>query len=129
MELTSLIVVLKPAIDGVKGALRLSRKALGKRKYDQLVSAVIAELLKEVPDVDAAEARLKAVEATGVEPDMHLLRARSMLSKAKLFRWRGPSAGAGGDMSVRWAKKQWAKNKVRAKKQNDHTGFGSRAQS
>jgi hypothetical protein len=96
MELTTFMAALKVAIE----ALRLSRRALGKRKHDQLVSAAIAELLKELPDIDAVEARLKAAKATGIEPDMNLLRAQSMLLKTRrfhgLFDWRDASPVAGG---------------------------------
>ena len=101
-------VVLKSAIDSVKGGLRMARKTLGKRKHDQLTSAVIAELLKEVPDVNAAEAKLKAAEATGVEPDMQLLRARSMLSNVQGFAGKKKSSPA---MRAKWAKRTTKKRK------------------
>jgi len=101
-------VVLKSAIDGVKGGLRMARKTLGKRKHDQLISAVIAELLKEVPDTDAAEAKLKAAEATGVEPDMQLLQARSMLSNARRFAGKKKFSPA---MRAKWAKRTTRKRK------------------
>jgi hypothetical protein len=114
MDLIALIGVVRAAIEGAKGGLRLSRKALGKRKHDQLVSAAIAELLKELPDIDAAEARLKAAEATGVEPDMDLLRAQSMLSRTKLFRFREPTRDAGGAEGM--SRTLWAKKRITTKK-------------
>jgi len=80
----------------MKQGLRVARTTLGKRRHDQLISAVIAELLKENPDLELAEAKLIAAHATGVEPDMNLLRAQSMLSKTKLFGWRDSTRRAGG---------------------------------
>jgi len=50
-----------------------------------LVTAVFTELLKENPDFPAVEAQLAAARATGVEPDMHLLRAESLLSRAQSY--------------------------------------------
>jgi len=84
---------------------------LGKRKRAQLISATIAELLTELPDVDAAEAKLKAAEATGVEPDTDFLRARSMLSKTKVFHFGRASRYAGGGRYRR--KKSRAKSKFK----------------
>jgi hypothetical protein len=63
----------------VTQALAHARRRLGKKKYEQLLSATIAELLKEHPDIDAAKARLAALEATGVAPGPGLIRARSIL--------------------------------------------------
>jgi hypothetical protein len=108
-ESTYLIPFVKPAIDIIKGGLRAARKTLWKRKHDQLISAVIAELLKEDPDIDMAEAKLIAARATGVQPDMNLLRAQKMLSRTKLFAWRDSTRVAGGGMPAKLAKKKWAK--------------------
>jgi hypothetical protein len=105
-ESSYLIPLLKPAIDIIKRGLRAARKTLGKRKHDQLTSAVIAELLKEDPDIDMAEAKLLAARATGVQPDMNLLRAQKMLSRTKLFMYRDTARDAGG---ATWTKKKWVK--------------------
>ncbi len=105
-------VVLKPAINGIKGALRMARKTLGKRKHHQLASAVIAELLKEVPDIDAAEAKLKAADATGIEPDMQLLKARSMLSKARTFASKKTLSPATRGQLSRAMRAKWARRRV-----------------
>src|SRR5438309_6991783 len=75
--------LINPAIEILKRILAGARKRFGKRKANQLVSAVISELLKESPDFTAAEARLAAAKATGVEPDMNVLRAESMLDAAR----------------------------------------------
>jgi len=99
---------------------------LGKRKRAQLISATIAELLTELPDVDAAEAKLKAAEATGVEPDTDFLRARSMLSKTKVFHFGRASRYAGGGPVGRRKKpatKKAKKHRYRRKKSRAKSKF------
>ena len=71
--------LIKAAIDLLAHALAHARRRLGKRKYEQLLSTAIAELLKEHPDINQAKARLAAIETTGVAPSPDLLRAKSML--------------------------------------------------
>lgn len=71
--------LIKSAIDLLTHALAYSRRRLGKKKYEQLLSTTIAELLKEHPDIDEAKARIAAIEATGVAPSPDLLRVKSML--------------------------------------------------
>ena len=71
--------LVKAGVDLLTHALAYARRMLGKRKYEQLLSTTIAELLKEHPDIDGAKARLAAIEATGVAPSPDLLRAKSML--------------------------------------------------
>jgi hypothetical protein len=96
--------MVKAGLDLLTHALTYARRILGKRKYEQLLSATIAELLKEHPDIDEAKARLAAIEATGVAPGPGLLRARSILKaveahsrrerkKAKRVRSRKKKAG------------------------------------
>jgi hypothetical protein len=86
----------------------MARKTLGARKHAQLTSAAIVELLKEFPDIDAAEAKLIAAEATGVEPDTQLLRARSMLSNARGFATKKRFSPA---TRAKWAKRTTKKKK------------------
>lgn len=76
---------IKPSIDALKTILGAARRKWGKRKYEKLLSATISELLKEHPDLTAAEANLAAAEATGTTPDVNLLRARSMYGSAHRF--------------------------------------------
>ena len=71
--------LIKASIDLLTQALAHARRRLGKKKYAQLLSTAIAELLKEHPNIDEAKARLAAIEATGVAPSPDLLRAKSML--------------------------------------------------
>src|SRR5438046_8742651 len=71
--------LIKAAVDLLTQALAHARRRFGKKKYEQLLSTAIAELLKEHPDIDRAKARLAALEATGVTPSPDLLRAKSML--------------------------------------------------
>ena len=72
MHAAALIRFIKPALDILKSGLATAGKKLGKRKYDQLVSTIITELLKEHPDLTVAEAQLAAIRATGVTPDTYL---------------------------------------------------------
>jgi hypothetical protein len=77
--------LIKVSIDVVKASLRAAKHELGKRKHEGLLAAAIAELLKEHPDLDAAEANLAAAEAVGTTPDKDLLRAKSMFASARSF--------------------------------------------
>lgn len=76
---------IKPSIDALKSILGAARRKWGKRKYEKLLSATISELLKQHPDLTAAEANLAAAEATGTAPDVGLLRAKSMYGSARRF--------------------------------------------
>jgi hypothetical protein len=80
--------LLKPGLDLVKAGLSAIRKQLGKRKADQMASAVIAELLKELPDITAAEAQLAAIEATGAKPTPDIHRAKNMYAAVRSFKPR-----------------------------------------
>jgi hypothetical protein len=106
------------AISLLKNGLGAARKKLSKRKCEQLLSAAITELLKEHPDLTAAQARLTAAEATGADPDMQMLRARSMLSSAERFhdytRPRGLRAAKKKSALPR-RKKKTSKNRSRKK--------------
>ena len=75
--------LIKAGIELLTQALTHARRKLGRRKYEQLLSTTIAELLKEHPDIDEAKARLAALEATGVLPSPDLLRVKSMLKAVK----------------------------------------------
>src|SRR6266542_6713935 len=61
----------------------------GKRKYEKLLATTFSELLKEHPDLTAAEANLAAAEAVGATPDVNLLRAKSMYGSALRFHRAG----------------------------------------
>jgi len=71
--------LIKAGVDLLTQALVFARRQLGKKKYEQLLSSTIAELLKEHPNVDEAKARIATLEATGVAPNSGLLRAKSLL--------------------------------------------------
>ena len=51
-----------------------------------MASAVIAELLKQSPDITAAEAQLAAIEATGAKPTPDLHRAKNMYMAVKSYK-------------------------------------------
>jgi len=44
--------LIKAGVDLLTHALAHARRMLGKKKYEQLLSTTIAELLKEHPDID-----------------------------------------------------------------------------
>ena len=79
MAIDFITPLIKAAVDLLAHALAHARRRLGRKKYEQLLSTAIAELLKEHPDIDEAKARLAAIEATGVAPSPDLLRAKSLL--------------------------------------------------
>ena len=102
------LALIKSGIDLVKRGLRMVRKKRRKHKYSECVSTVITELLKENPDLTLAEAQLAAAQATGVEPDMDLLRAQSMLRTVR--RYKTTLVGAA---KARWAKVKTTKKKAK----------------
>jgi hypothetical protein len=53
---------IKPSIDALKSILGAARRKWGKRKYEKLLATTFSELLKEHPDLTAAEANLAAAE-------------------------------------------------------------------
>jgi len=84
--------LIKASVDLLTHALAHARRRLGKKKYEQLLSTAIAELLKEHPNIDEAKARLAAIEATGVAPSPDLLRAKSMLKAVQVHARREKKA-------------------------------------
>ena len=80
------VALIKSGIDLIKSGLATLRKKGRKHKYSQCVSTVITEVLKENPDFTLAEAQLAAARATGIDPDMDLLRAQSMLRMARNYK-------------------------------------------
>jgi len=76
---------LMAAWDGLKRALSAYWGRKTKKRRKELISTVVAELLKLDPDLTAAEAKLAAAELTGEPPDRELLRAKTMLGSAKLY--------------------------------------------
>lgn len=73
-------------LDTVKNGLRTVQGKVSARRYKALLSAAVAELLSEHPDIDLARARILAAEATGTPPSPELLRAKVMLKRAKRHR-------------------------------------------
>jgi hypothetical protein len=80
--------IIKLSIDALKSILGAARRKWGKRKYEKLLATTFSELLKEHPDLTAAEANLAAAKATGATPDVNLLRAKSMYGSALRFHAR-----------------------------------------
>lgn len=107
---------IKPTTSVLKGIIAAFRKKFGKRKANKLVSAVIVELLKENPDLTAAQAHLIAARATGVDPDMDLLRAESMFHAVRGHKRRMSAAARGRVVRFKAAKKRAKKKRRRAKR-------------
>ncbi len=108
MPIDPVSALIKPGLDLVKTGLLAMRRQLGKRKADQMASSVIAELLKQSPDITAAEAQLAAIGATGAKPTLELHRAKKMYTAARSFkaaaskaRWAARRGGAKKSASKR----------------------------
>jgi hypothetical protein len=85
MAIDPVSALLKPGLELVKTGLSAIRRQRGKHKADQMASAVIAELLKESPDITAAEAQLAAIEATGATPTPDIHRAKNMYKAVRSY--------------------------------------------
>lgn len=70
-------------IDAVKQALAALRRRTTKKQFAAYLSAAVTELLELHPDIDLAEAKILAAEATGEPPSPELLRARQMLAQVR----------------------------------------------
>jgi hypothetical protein len=70
-------------IDAVKQALATLRRRTTKKQFAAYLSAAVTELLELHPDIDLAEAKILAAEATGEPPSPELLRARQMLAQVR----------------------------------------------
>jgi len=95
--------LVKAGVDLLTRTLGYARRVLSKRRYEQLLSTTIAELLKEHPDIDQAKARLAAIEATGVAPSPGLFRARSILKAVEAQTKREKKAPKPGKAKKRGA--------------------------
>src|SRR5262249_10601214 len=78
-------IVAKVGVDAAKGGFETIRKSVSKTKYKEYISAAVAELLALDPDIDLAEAKLLAAQATGVPPSVEFLRAKTMLENTKTY--------------------------------------------
>jgi hypothetical protein len=107
MAIDPVSALLKPGLDLVKSGLSAIRRQRGKRKADQMASAVIAELLKESPDITAAEAQLAAIEATGATPTADIHRAKNMYRAVRSY---SPA------MKARWAARRGTGKKTASKR-------------
>ena len=77
------------SLDAAKQAFSVLRRRTTKKQFAAYLSAAITELLALHPDIDLAEARILAAEATGEPPSPELLRARQMLKRAKSHAKKG----------------------------------------
>ena len=101
---------IKPALEVLKTAFGLLRGRLSKRKYNDLMSEVIAELLKESPDLNLILEKLKAAEHSGVAPSRSFFTAQDMLAKEVQHR-----AKRRGKPKAKRMVKRAVKRKARAK--------------
>ncbi|MCU0607904.1 MAG: hypothetical protein MUF78_10920 [Candidatus Edwardsbacteria bacterium] len=74
--------LLKPSLDLLRAGLKLAGKQGARRRYQQLLSAILRELLKGSPDFDLLEARWGEIEKLGVLPDRTFIRARRLYTDA-----------------------------------------------
>jgi len=86
MLLESILTML--SLDTLKLGLRQVKGKVSEKVYKQLLSTAIAELLREVPDINTAQAAILAAEAVGAEPSADLLRAKQMLGRVTLYQRR-----------------------------------------
>ena len=103
MVLESLLTTI--GIESLKEALRSLKSKLSEREYKALVREAVAELLKEHPDIDAAEAKILAAEATRTKPSVELIRAKSALQIAKVHYTKKHAA-------KKYAPKKYATKKI-----------------
>jgi hypothetical protein len=75
--------LIKAGVELLTHALAHARRKMGKRKYERLLSATIAELLKEHPDIDEARARVAALESARAAPSPDLLRLKALLKSVE----------------------------------------------
>jgi len=113
--------LVKPALNTLKEILKIAQKGSSKKKYNELLSSLIAELLKQHPDINAAEAKAKAIEAIGVPPTKDFFQAQKMLREVKSFTTKGRTAAMGKAARVTRAKKTIPKKKVAVKKKTVST--------
>jgi len=92
------VIALKAAMPALKKCLSVARRQFGKHKADQMTSWLIAELLKQSPDMTAVKAQLAAIEATGVEPTLELHRAKNMFAAVRAYQPSPPKTA-----KTRWA--------------------------
>jgi len=111
-------LLIKTGFDLIKSGLGMAQRRLSKRKYEEIVSGVIAELLKQHPDLDSAEAQLAAIHATGAVPDTNFLRATSMLKSAQGHARRRAVGATTRAKLAGAARARWAKQRSRGKKKS-----------
>jgi len=70
----SWVPIIKPSLNTLKEVLDIALKRLSTPTYNQLISALIAELLKQHPAFTPAEARKRALEVIVVSRDIDFFR-------------------------------------------------------
>jgi hypothetical protein len=108
MDLESLAT--HEGFDFLKAAIR---STYGKAKRRRLIAEAIRELLALDPDIDAAEARLRAAKALGLTPDDLELRADRLLASARCHRPAESKTQAPGKGPKRKTTLRIARRKVR----------------
>ncbi len=76
-------LLVKLGIDGLLKAIEQQKSKLTRKQYEQLISEAVRELLQLRPDLDSAEAAIRAAEATGVSPSAVHIRSKRQLSSAR----------------------------------------------
>src|SRR5687768_16143006 len=94
-------------VTSILGGIKTARKKMSARKYKKLLAAAVAELIQLSPNINEAEAKIRAAEALGLDPSSELVVAQSMLEKVRAYETMGGRRGA---------KKKTAAKKKAAKK-------------
>ena len=70
---SSWILIIKPTLLVQKEFLEIVSRKFSRKKYNELITTLIAELLKQHPDINPAKAKQKAMEAIVVSSNREYL--------------------------------------------------------
>ena len=81
----SWIPIIKPTLLVQKEFLEIASRRCSKKKYNQLIAALVAEILKQHPDINPAKAKQKALEAIFVSPKREYLHGKKNAPSCKVI--------------------------------------------
>ena len=73
---SSWIPIIKPTLLVQKEFLEIASRRCSKKKFNQLIATLIAELLKQHPDISPTKARQRAMEVIVNSPDREYLHSK-----------------------------------------------------
>jgi hypothetical protein len=88
------------------GIFKASKKKLTAREYKRLLRDAVAELLLLDPDIDKAEANIRAAQALGLPASEQSIHAEVMLQKVKSHDTRGAKKKSAKKMAGRKSAKK-----------------------